>query len=96
MAIGAGLLALPGWVPLQLAHAPLIGGMGLAGALGQIALTRAFQLGEASMIAPLEYSGLVWVIGWDRRSGASCPMAIPGWGRRSSLRPACTCCIASG
>ena len=65
MAIGAGLLAIPGWVPLQLAHAPLIAGMGLAGALGQIALTKAFQLGEASMIAPLEYSGLVWVIGWD-------------------------------
>jgi len=65
MAIGAGLLALPGWVPLQLEHAPLIAGMGLAGALGQIALTKAFQLGEASMIAPLEYSGLVWVIGWD-------------------------------
>ena len=60
-----GLLAIPGWVPLQLAHAPLIAGMGLAGALGQIALTKAFQLGEASMIAPLEYSGLVWVIGWD-------------------------------
>jgi drug/metabolite transporter (DMT)-like permease len=50
---------------LPLAHAPLIAGMGLAGALGQIALTKAFQLGEASMIAPLEYSGLVWVIGWD-------------------------------
>ncbi|MCL7715287.1 DMT family transporter [Stenotrophomonas mori] len=65
MAIGAGLLAIPGWVPLQVAHVPLIAGMGLTGALGQIALTRAFQLGEASMIAPLEYSGLVWVIGWD-------------------------------
>ncbi|MBA8681533.1 DMT family transporter [Stenotrophomonas tumulicola] len=65
MAIGAGLLAWPEWVPMQLADAPLVAGMGLAGALGQIALTRAFQLGEASMIAPLEYTGLVWVIGWD-------------------------------
>ncbi len=65
MAIGAGLLAWPDWVPLRLADAPLVAGMGLAGALGQIALTRAFQLGEASMIAPLEYTGLVWVIGWD-------------------------------
>ncbi|MEE7545895.1 hypothetical protein HF319_01480 [Xanthomonas sp. Kuri4-1] len=43
----------------------LIAGMGLAGALGQIALTQAFLRGEASMIAPLEYTGLVWVIGWD-------------------------------
>jgi len=65
MAIGAGLLAWPDWIPLRLADAPLVAGMGLAGALGQIALTRAFQLGEASMIAPLEYTGLVWVIGWD-------------------------------
>ena len=46
-------------------HAWLIAGMGLAGALGQVALTQAFMRGEASMIAPLEYTGLVWVIGWD-------------------------------
>lgn len=65
MAVGAGLLAWPQWQPLQWRHAGLIAGMGLAGALGQIALTRAFQLGQASMIAPLEYTGLVWVIGWD-------------------------------
>ncbi|KEZ95951.1 membrane protein, partial [Xanthomonas vasicola pv. vasculorum NCPPB 895] len=65
MAIGAGLLAIPGWVPLQAGHAGLIAGMGLAGALGQVALTQAFMRGEASMIAPLEYTGLVWVMGWD-------------------------------
>lgn len=65
LALGAGLLALPDWQPLQLGHAALITGMGLAGAGGQVALTRAFQLGEASLIAPLEYTGLVWVIGWD-------------------------------
>ncbi|WP_305805845.1 DMT family transporter [Stenotrophomonas sp. YIM B06876] len=65
LALGAGLMAWPEWRPLQLRHAALIAGMGLAGALGQIALTRAFQLGQASLIAPLEYTGLVWVIGWD-------------------------------
>jgi len=65
MAIGAGLLAWPQWRPLQWQHAALIAGMGLAGALGQIALTRAFQLGQASLVAPLEYTGLVWVIGLD-------------------------------
>jgi drug/metabolite transporter (DMT)-like permease len=65
LALGAGLLAIPDWQPLQLGHAGLIAGMGLAGAGGQVALTRAFQLGEASLIAPLEYTGLVWVIGWD-------------------------------
>jgi drug/metabolite transporter (DMT)-like permease len=65
LALGAGLLAIPDWQPLRLGHAGLIAGMGLAGAAGQVALTRAFQLGEASLIAPLEYTGLVWVIGWD-------------------------------
>ncbi|MFT4256831.1 MAG: DMT family transporter [Pseudoxanthomonas sp.] len=65
MALGAGVLAVPGWVPLRLSDAALIAGMGLAGALGQIALTRAFQLGEASMVAPLEYTGLLWVAAWD-------------------------------
>ncbi|MDG2525214.1 DMT family transporter [Stenotrophomonas sp. HITSZ_GD] len=65
MALGAGLMAIPGWVPLRAEHGWLIAGMGLAGALGQIALTQAFLRGEASMIAPLEYTGLVWVIGWD-------------------------------
>ncbi|MCW4454459.1 DMT family transporter [Flavobacterium sp. MXW15] len=65
LAAGAALLAWPQWQPLQWRHGGLIAGMGLAGALGQIALTRAFQLGQASLIAPLEYTGLVWVIGWD-------------------------------
>jgi drug/metabolite transporter (DMT)-like permease len=65
MAVGAGLAAIPGWVPLRWDHAALILGMGLAGALGQVALTNAFMRGDASLIAPLEYTGLVWVIAWD-------------------------------
>ncbi len=65
MALGAGVLAIPEWTPLSAGDGWLIAGMGLAGALGQVALTRAFQLGEASMVAPLEYTGLVWVIAWD-------------------------------
>lgn len=76
MAIGAGLLSIPDWQPLQLGHAALIAGMGLAGAAGQVALTRAFQLGEASMIAPLEYTGLVWVIGWDLLFWGALPDAV--------------------
>ena len=65
MAVGAGLAASPGWVPLRWEPAALILGMGLAGAFGPIALTSAFMRGDASMIAPLEYTGLVWVIAWD-------------------------------
>ena len=66
MAVGAGALAWPAWVPMDwAAHGWLVAGLGLSGALGQVALTRAFQLGQASVIAPLEYTGLIWVIGWD-------------------------------
>ncbi|MFT3763317.1 MAG: DMT family transporter [Pseudoxanthomonas sp.] len=65
LALGAGVLAAPGWVALRVQDMWLVAGMGLAGALGQVALTRAFQLGEASMVAPLEYTGLLWVATWD-------------------------------
>jgi drug/metabolite transporter (DMT)-like permease len=60
MALGAGLLALPDWTPIRASDAWVIAGIGIAGALGQYAITEAFRLGEASLIAPLEYTALVW------------------------------------
>jgi drug/metabolite transporter (DMT)-like permease len=60
MALGAGLLALPDWTPIRGSDAWVIAGIGVAGALGQYAITEAFRLGEASLIAPLEYTALVW------------------------------------
>src|SRR5690554_1115550 len=65
LAVGAGLLALPGWVPIRAEDLWVIGLVGVSGALGQVVLTNAFRLGEASQIAPLEYSGLVWVVLMD-------------------------------
>ena len=60
MALGAGALALPGWVPLRAQDLWIVGGIGVAGAIGQYAITEAFRLAEASRVAPLEYSALVW------------------------------------
>lgn len=60
MALGAGALAWPDWVTLRGSDAWLIAGVGVAGALGQYAITEAFRLGEASLIAPLEYTALLW------------------------------------
>jgi len=62
VAVGAGLLAWPGWVPLRAEHAWLLAGVAVSGTLGQVALTHAFRLGEASLIAPLEYTALLWVV----------------------------------
>jgi len=65
MALGAGVLAIPDWQPVQRVHWPLIAGLGVAGALGQYAITLAFKWGEASLIAPLEYTALVWGVALD-------------------------------
>lgn len=80
MALGAGVLAIPQWTPLRMADAWQFGVLGLTGALGQIALTRAFQLGEASKIAPLEYTGILWALAWDWLLWRTLPSAwvIPG------------------
>src|SRR5690606_26227545 len=43
MALGAGALALPGWQPIDPSHYSLIAGMGLTGAVAQVAITEAFR-----------------------------------------------------
>ena len=62
MAIGAGALALPHWVPLRAPDLPLVAGVGAIGALAQYCITEAFRRGEASSIAPLEYTALLWAV----------------------------------
>lgn len=65
MAAGAGVLALPDWVPLRAQDGWVIAMIGVAGALGQYAVTEAFRLGEASLVAPLEYTALIWGVALD-------------------------------
>ena len=65
LAFGAGALAWPQWVPIRAADLWVIGVVGLAGALGQYFITEAFRIGEASQIAPLEYTALVWGVLMD-------------------------------
>jgi drug/metabolite transporter (DMT)-like permease len=65
MALGAGALAAPHWMPVQREHWWLVAGVGLAGAIGQYTITDAFRLGEASLLAPLEYTALVWGVLFD-------------------------------
>lgn len=65
LSLGAGLLAAPNWQPLQRSDLWIIVGVGLAGSLAQVALTEAFSRGEASLIAPFEYSALVWAVCLD-------------------------------
>ncbi len=60
LAIVAGALAWRGWVPVRAEHLWVIAAIGASGTLAQVALTEAFRRGEASRIAPLDYTALVW------------------------------------
>ncbi|HEY5805126.1 MAG TPA: DMT family transporter [Lysobacter sp.] len=76
IAVGAGVLAWPQWVPIRHEDLWLIAGVGVAGALGQYAITEAFRMGEASLIAPLEYTALVWGVLLDLTLWGVLPDAI--------------------
>jgi drug/metabolite transporter (DMT)-like permease len=65
LGLGAGSLAAPNWVAIQSGHWPLILGVGATGALAQYAITEAFSRGEASIIAPFEYTALAWGVALD-------------------------------
>lgn len=75
LAVGATALALPDWRPIASAHWPILAGVALTGALGQWGITEAFKRAPAASVAPLEYSGLAWVIAIDFVVWS----AIPGW-----------------
>jgi drug/metabolite transporter (DMT)-like permease len=65
MAVGATALALPAWAPVEARHLPLLAGLSLSGFLAQLALTEAFSHGEASVVAPFEYTALACGIAID-------------------------------
>lgn len=60
-------LAMPWqWTPVDLAHASVLAALAFASTLGLGLITQAFRRAPASIIAPLDYSGLIWAaaIGW--------------------------------
>jgi drug/metabolite transporter (DMT)-like permease len=65
MSAGASALAAPGWVAMRGADLPLLCVLAVTGFLGQLAITEAFGRGEASSVAPLEYTALAWGVGLD-------------------------------
>ncbi len=65
MSVGATVLAAPNWVPVRAEHTLLLCGLAVSGFVGQLAITEAFGSGEASKVAPFEYSALAWGVGLD-------------------------------
>jgi drug/metabolite transporter (DMT)-like permease len=62
MALGGSAMAALQWVPVPAAHAPLLVGLAITGFLGQLAIIEAFRHGQASAVAPFEYTALAWAV----------------------------------
>lgn len=67
VALGAGALAAPQWVAVRMDDGWILLAVAITGFLGQLAITQAFRFGEASAIAPFEYTALAWglLIDWS-------------------------------
>jgi drug/metabolite transporter (DMT)-like permease len=63
--IVAGALALPGWVAIRPSDGWLIVAIGGLGAAGQHYITEAFRHAPAAVVAPIEYTALLWGIAID-------------------------------
>jgi drug/metabolite transporter (DMT)-like permease len=63
-AIGATLVSavasLPGWVWPSPGQWALLAGIGLVSAMAQVMMTEGYRRGEATLLAPFEYSAILW------------------------------------
>lgn len=56
----AGVATVPVWVTPTPWQWALLAATGLISALGQVLMTEAYRSGEATLLAPFEYSGILW------------------------------------
>jgi drug/metabolite transporter (DMT)-like permease len=76
LALFATLLAWPEWRSIRAEDAWLLAGVGLSGAIGQYCVTEAFRNTPAAIIAPLEYTALIWALLIDWTLWRTFPDAI--------------------
>jgi drug/metabolite transporter (DMT)-like permease len=60
LTLGCGLISIFDWNPLQPQHWPVLVALGISGSIGQYFITEAFRIAPVSVVAPLDYSALVW------------------------------------
>ena len=65
IAVGAGVLAWPNWVPVRAEHTALLLALAGIGFIAQLCITEAFRHGQAAAVAPFEYTALAWGAGID-------------------------------
>lgn len=65
LALYSALLALPDWRAIPFEHFGLIIAMGFVGAVAQHLMTEAFRSASPSVVAPFEYTALIWGVAID-------------------------------
>jgi drug/metabolite transporter (DMT)-like permease len=71
----SGILAIPQWKPLSTDDwLPLLV-LGISGAAGQVLLTAAFRRASAAIVAPLDYTHMIWAVVY----GLTIWGYLPGW-----------------
>jgi drug/metabolite transporter (DMT)-like permease len=58
----SALATIPVWVTPDATQWALLVGIGLASALAQLQMTAAYRRGETTLLAPFEYSGIIWTM----------------------------------
>lgn len=66
MTVFTAALALPVWMPLERSDWPWLIALGVLAAIAQYLLTEAFRSAPPSVVAPFEYSALLWGMAIDR------------------------------
>jgi drug/metabolite transporter (DMT)-like permease len=75
--VGAGLLAIPGWRPIDWDRdLLLILGVGVMGSIGQNLITVAFRSAPAAVVAPFEYTAMLWGVLLDIAIWSVYPSAL--------------------
>lgn len=65
LTLASGALAAPGWVPISADDWPWILALGAFGSIAQHFIIEAFRFAPASVVAPFEYTALLWGVSID-------------------------------
>jgi drug/metabolite transporter (DMT)-like permease len=71
----SGVLAYPDWSPILREHWLYIAILALSGTFGQILLTAAFRRASVAIVAPLDYTHMIWAVLY----GLVLWGYLPGW-----------------
>jgi len=75
--VGAGVLSVPGWHDIRWADDfKLILGVGIMGSIGQNLITVAFRSAPAAVVAPFEYTAMLWGVLLDIAIWSVYPSAL--------------------